>query len=109
MPAVRQTHVGAVAGTDDQTAVEHKLHIGRARGFCSSSRYVLTNVTGWSDDLGLADIVILKEDDFEGVANVLVSVDNLADLVNQVNDLLMVSYSPLLRLKHYRHTVLAIQ
>lgn len=47
---------------------------------------MLRDVTRWADDLGLADIVVLQEDDLEKIANVWVVVHNLSNLVDQVND-----------------------
>ncbi|GJC79271.1 hypothetical protein ColLi_02109 [Colletotrichum liriopes] len=49
---------------------------------------VLAQVGSRNDHLGLADVVVLQEDDLEQIANVLVLVDDGTDIVDQMNDLL---------------------
>ena len=49
---------------------------------------MLADVGSGDDHLGLADVVVLEEDDLEEITNILVVVDNGADSVDQVNDLL---------------------
>ena len=79
-------HVGAIACSNHQTAVQHKFHIGRATGLGSSSGDMLADVRGWADDLGLADVVVLQVDDLEQVTYVFVIIDDLADAVYKVDD-----------------------
>lgn len=82
------TYVGAIACANNQTPVEAELHITRTRRFSTSSRDVLADIAGRADDLCLADIVVGQVNDLEGVANILVIVDNLANLVDKVDDCL---------------------
>lgn len=82
----RGTYIGTVAGSDDQTAVQHELHVARARCLGSGGGDVLADVAGWDDDLGLADVVVLDEDDFQEISNILVIVDNSTNAVDQVDD-----------------------
>lgn len=49
---------------------------------------MLADIRSGNDHLGLADVVILEEDDLEQIANVLVIVDDGSDSVDQVNNLL---------------------
>jgi hypothetical protein len=49
---------------------------------------VLAQVRGRDNHLGLADIVVLEEDDLEQVANLVVVVDDGGDGVDEVDDLL---------------------
>lgn len=49
---------------------------------------MLAQVGGGDNHLGLADVVVLEEDDLEQVTNLLVLVDDSANVVDQVNDLL---------------------
>ena len=60
-----RTHVCAIACSDNHTAVEHKLHVARATCFRACSGDVLADVGSRDDDLGLADVVVLDEDDFQ--------------------------------------------
>lgn len=46
---------------------------------------MLADVRGGTDNLGLADIVILDKDDLEQVSDVFVIVDDISDLVDQVD------------------------
>lgn len=99
-------YIGTIAGSDDETSVENKLHVAgtrcpivfisstillRHRSFnllCSCSGNVLANVRRGDNHLGLADVVVFQEDNLEQVANVAVLVDNFAHSIDQVNDLL---------------------
>lgn len=54
----------------------------------SGGRYVLAEVRGGDDDLGLANIVILDEDNLEEVTDLLVLVDDGSDVVDEVDNLL---------------------
>lgn len=47
---------------------------------------MLADIAGGNDSLGLADVVVLDENDLEQIADVLVVVDDGADAVNQVNN-----------------------
>lgn len=91
------TYVRTVTSTDNQTTVQAELHVASTTGFSSGSGDVLADVAGRADDLSLADIVILQEDDLEGITNILVIVDNISNLVDKVNDSLChpVSWSSL--------------
>jgi len=82
----RGTYVGAVAGADDEAAVEDELHVAGAAGLGAGGGDVLADVGGRGDDFGFADVVVLDEDDFEEVADVFVVVDDLADVVDQMDD-----------------------
>ena len=46
---------------------------------------MLADVASRADDLRLADVVVLQEDDLEGIANVFVVVDDVADLVDEMD------------------------
>lgn len=59
------TYIRTIACTNNETTIENKLHVTRSRGLCTGGTNVLTNITGWHNDLGFADVVILKEDDLE--------------------------------------------
>lgn len=50
-------------------------------------------IASWSDDLSFADVVVFQKDDFEQVSDILVCIDNLADLVDEVNDGLGLNFS----------------
>ena len=54
----------------------------------TGSRDVFADIGSGNDHLGLADVVVLEEDNLEQVTNILVVVDNGADSVDQVNNLL---------------------
>lgn len=47
---------------------------------------MLTDITGWTNDLSLADVVVFQEDNLQKVANVLIGVDHSADLVDEMDD-----------------------
>jgi hypothetical protein len=47
---------------------------------------VLTDVAGRADDFCLADIVVLDKNDLEQIANILVVVHDIANLVNEMDD-----------------------
>jgi len=47
---------------------------------------VLANVRSRGNDLGLADIVVLEEDDLQQITDILVVVDNASDLADEMND-----------------------
>ena len=99
-------YVGTIASPDDQTSVEHKLHVagtgspictlayqfrfvsGAVNLLCARSRNMFTQVRGRDDDLGLADIVVLQEDDFEQITDLGILVDHSSNIVDQVNNLL---------------------
>lgn len=49
---------------------------------------MLAEVGSGDDDLGLANIVVLDEDNFEQVTDLLVLVDDGSDVVDEVNNLL---------------------
>ena len=66
--------------------LEAYLHIARTRSFSPGCGNMFTDVACRNDDLGLADIVILQEDDLEKIANLLISIDDLADLVDEMDD-----------------------
>jgi hypothetical protein len=80
--------VGTIAGTDDETTVKNKLHVGSTRGLGTGSRDVLTDIRGRCDDLTLGNVVVLDEDDLQGITNLRVIVDNSANLVDKVNNAL---------------------
>lgn len=49
---------------------------------------MLGNIRGRADNFGLADVVVLEEDDLEQVTNICVIVHNRSNRVDQVNNLL---------------------
>lgn len=85
------SYIGAIACSDDETSVEDKLHVTCARrpifisvsfwclsgvcpswyhSLCACSGNVLANIRGRDNHLGLADVVIFKENNLEEIANV---------------------------------------
>lgn len=48
-----------------KTSVHHKFHVRSPGGFSTGGGDVLANVRGRHDDLTLADIVVLEEDDLD--------------------------------------------
>lgn len=83
-----RTHVGSVAGTDDETTIKYELHVTGSTGFCAGSRDMLANIRRWGDDLGFADIVIFDINDLQEITNVLIVVDDLADAADEMDDCL---------------------
>lgn len=75
-------NVSTVTGTNDQTSVQHKLHVGSSRSLSSCSRDMLADIRCWRDNLTLGHIVVLDENNLQRVANVRIRVDDSTDLVN---------------------------
>mmetsp|Transcript_36390 Transcript_36390/g.74689 ORF Transcript_36390/g.74689 Transcript_36390/m.74689 type:complete len:855 (+) Transcript_36390:63-2627(+) len=80
--------VGTVVGADDDAAVHHELHVGRARRLSSRRGDVLRDVVGGDDDLGVSDLVVGDEDELEEVLGVRVVVDDTADRGGERDDAL---------------------
>lgn len=70
----------------DYTSVKHEFHIARARSLGSSGGNMLTDIAGRDNDLSLADVVVFHENNLKQITNLLIVVDDLADLVDQVNN-----------------------
>ena len=79
-------YVGAVAGTDDETAIEHELHVACPRGFRARGGDVLADVGCRSQNLRLADVVVFNIDHFQEIADVFVLVHDLTDCADEVDD-----------------------
>ena len=80
---LRCTHVGTIAGSNNETTVEDKLHVAGSRSpgigqldeltvdwarghlLSTGSRNVLADIRSRNDEFGLADIVVLEEDNLE--------------------------------------------
>lgn len=104
---VTDLNVGTVQSTQDKSSVEDKLHVARENALvmlnffffkmlkkapragclCARRRNVLRNVTRGDDNLGKGNIVVCKEDNLEEVADLGVVVDDLANVVDQLDDL----------------------
>uniref|UniRef100_A0A1Y1L8Q7 Uncharacterized protein n=1 Tax=Photinus pyralis TaxID=7054 RepID=A0A1Y1L8Q7_PHOPY len=84
----RNLNVGAVAGANDEAAVEDKLHVASSRGLCSSGRNMFANVRSRANHFRLAHVIILQENNLEQVTNILVLIHHRADRVDQVDNLL---------------------
>mmetsp|Transcript_41521 Transcript_41521/g.96930 ORF Transcript_41521/g.96930 Transcript_41521/m.96930 type:complete len:774 (+) Transcript_41521:686-3007(+) len=80
--------IGAVVGADDDAAVHHKLHVGRAGRLGTRRGDVLRDVVGGNDDLRVANLVVGDEDELQVLRGVGVVVDDGADSVCERNDLL---------------------
>ena len=57
--------VGSVTRTDDQPAVQDKLHVAGSTGFRTCSGDMLADVRGRCDDFGFANIVVFNVDDLQ--------------------------------------------
>ena len=75
----KEAYVCAIAGSDDETAVEDEFHVACSAGFGAGGGDVLADVGGWNDDFGFADIVVFNVDDLEKITNVFVVVDDFAN------------------------------
>ena len=62
------------------------LHVARTRSLSPSSGNVLANITRRHNNLRLANIVVLQEDNLEQITNLLIIIDHLADLVDEVDN-----------------------
>ena len=82
----KKTHVGPVAGADDQPTVEHELHVTGTTGLCPRRGDVFADVRGRTYDLTLADVVVWDEDDLQQVSHILVVIHHRTDTVDQMND-----------------------
>ena len=79
-------NVGSVASTDDQSAVQDELHVAGPTCFRTCGGYVLADVRGRGDDLGLAHIVVFNIDDLQEITDVFIIIDDLANAADKVND-----------------------
>ena len=49
---------------------------------------MFADITRWNNDFCFADIVVLQEHDFEKITNIFIRIDDLADLVDEMDDCL---------------------
>ncbi len=58
-------NISSIHGSNNQPSIHHKLHIAGSRSLSASCRDMLAQLRGRDDDLGIGDIVVGKEDNFE--------------------------------------------
>lgn len=79
------THVSTITCSNNQTTVQHKLHVASTTGLSASGGDVLADIRSGYDDLALADIVVLDKDNLEEIANIRVVVHNLSNGANSAS------------------------
>ena len=80
--------IGAVERADGQRAIERELHVAGAGRFHAGCRDLLGQVGGGDDGFGEGHVVVRQEGDLEQAADGWVVVDDAADIVGELDDLL---------------------
>lgn len=75
-------YICTITSSNDETTVKHKLHVAGPAGLGTSSRDMLADIRSGAQNLCLADIVVLDEDNLEQIADILVIIHNCTDLVD---------------------------
>ncbi len=70
--------------SDNQTAIEHKLHVAGAAGFGSRRGDVFADVRRGHNNLAFADVVVFDKDHLEKVSHLRIVIYHGTNLVNQV-------------------------
>ena len=78
--------IGAIQCADGQSAVHHELHVAGAGGLLAGSGYLLGQICSRTDDFHRRHAVVRQKHHFEQIAHVGVSVDDLGDVVDQLDD-----------------------
>ena len=81
-------NVGAVERAQRERAVDRELHIAGTGCFHSGGGDLLADVGGGHDDFGERNAVVGDEDDFQAIFDASVIVDEIADAVDELDDLL---------------------
>ena len=82
---LRDLNVRAINSTDEQTAVEAELHVGRARRLRARGGDVLGDVRRGDEHLGEGDRVVGQEEQAQQVLGVRVLVNNARNVDNETN------------------------
>ena len=77
---LRDLNVRAINSTDEQTAVEAELHVGRPRCLGTSRRDVLTDIRSRDQDFGQRNRVIGQEEEAKKVLGLGIVVDDACDI-----------------------------
>lgn len=86
-------NIGSVHGSDDKSSIHNKLHIRSSRRLCSRSWNVLREFSSWDDNFSIGYAIVGKEQTFQVVFGFAIIVDDVADFVDEFDDLFGVEIS----------------
>src|ERR1700712_2143629 len=72
----RKTYISTITSTNNQTTIQHKLHVRSSTSFCACCRDMLADITCRANHFSLRYVVVLQEDDLQKISNIFVVIYN---------------------------------
>lgn len=80
------TYVGTIASSNDQSPVEHKLHVASTGSLSTRGGDMFAQIGSRAKEFSFADIIVFNKDDLEQITDIRILVDNLSNGRDETDD-----------------------